>query len=225
VVEQPFDQGRENSLLYRRGLSYAAGVPATAPRHDPPTAPAHASVIVRLEHPDDVPAVTEVVREAFGQDGDRVARLVDALRASTAWRDLSFVALLDGEVVGHVLLTGAWVDAPASLVDVLVLSPLAVHPCAQGAGIGSALVRHALAATADRAEPAVFLEGHPGYYPRFGFAPAGGCGFLPPSERIPAAAFQVVVREHHAPWMTGRLVYPDPFWRLDCVGLRDAAAA
>jgi putative acetyltransferase len=27
----------------------------------------------------------------------------------------------------------------------------------------------------------------------------------------------------YEPWMTGTLVYADPFWRLDCVGLRHPA--
>jgi len=164
--------------------------------------------------------VEGVVGAAFGDEGALVVRLVRELRASPAWRDLSFVAERDGDVVGHVLLTGAWLDAPRALVDVLVLSPLAVSPAAQGTGVGSALVRHALASTADRAEPLVFLEGHPGFYPRFGFVPGGTRGFRAPSDRIPPAAFQVLVRERHEPWMVGALVYPDVFWRLDCVGLR-----
>jgi len=51
---------------------------------------------------------------------------------------------------------------------------------------------------ADRAVPLVFLEGDPGYYSRFGFAPAGK--------------------------MTGTLVYSQPFWSHDAVGLRDPNA-
>ena len=46
-----------------------------------------------------------------------------------------------------------------------------------------------------------------------------------PSNRIPDAAFQVVVLPGHEPWMTGALVYCDPFWALDCVGLRDPELA
>ena len=42
-----------------------------------------------------------------------------------------------------------------------------------------------------------------------------------PSLRIPDAACQVVLFESHEPWMTGRLVYPDVWGRLDLVGLRD----
>lgn len=181
---------------------------------------AMASLTYRRERPDDVPAVEAVVRDAFGDHGEAVTELVASMRASDAWRDLSFVAEVDGDVVGHVLLTRSWLDAPQRLVDVLVLSPLGVATAWQGRGIGTALVRHALAATADRDEPLVFLEGHPSYYPRFGFVPAGGLGFRPPSERIPPSAFQVLVRERHEPWMAGSLVYADAFWRHDCVGLR-----
>jgi putative acetyltransferase len=67
----------------------------------------------------------------------------------------------------------------------------------------------------------VFLEGSPRYYPRFGFRPAGDLGFRRPSLRIPQPAFQVVLRPSYEPWMTGTLVYPEVFWALDCVGLRE----
>jgi putative acetyltransferase len=69
----------------------------------------------------------------------------------------------------------------------------------------------------------VFLEGSPDYYPRFGFAPGRDRGFRRPSLRIPGPAFMVRALPGYEPWMTGTLVYADPFWRLDCVGLRDPA--
>jgi putative acetyltransferase len=67
----------------------------------------------------------------------------------------------------------------------------------------------------------VFLEGHPTYYPRFGFGQAGDQGFVAPSLRIPREAFMVYPLPSYEPWMTGTLVYPDAFWRTDAVGLRD----
>jgi putative acetyltransferase len=175
---------------------------------------------LRADRPEDLMAIRDVVGQAFAEQ-DVVPDLVDALRASPAWLDgLSFVAEVGGRVVGHVLLTRGLLDARERLVDVLVLSPLAVLPVMQGQGVGGALVRHGLAAAEARGEPAVFLEGAPAYYGRFGFRPGGSLGFRRPSLRIPEVAFQVATTSAYRPWMTGTLVYPDVFWRLDCVGLR-----
>lgn len=174
---------------------------------------------VRPERPSDVVRVDEVVAAAFGDEP--VADLLAALRLSSAWRDLSFVAELDGLVVGHVSFTRGWLDAPARLVEVLVLSPLAVDPAVQRRGVGSTLVRRSLAMLQGRSEPLVFLEGDPAYYGRLGFLPGGPDGFTAPSTRIPPAAFQQVRLPSYQPWMTGALVYPDVFWQHDAVGLRD----
>jgi putative acetyltransferase len=175
-------------------------------------------VRVRPETDVDVPVVQEVVAAAFG--GDQVPALLDALRSSVAWLGLSFVAELDDEVVGHVSYTRAWVDAPERVVEVLVLSPLSVRPDQQRRGVGGALVRASLDRLRDRDEPLVFLEGDPGYYRRLGWHPAREWGFTPPSVRIPDPAFQAVRLPAYDTGLTGALVYPDVFWRHDCVGLR-----
>ncbi len=178
-------------------------------------------VVVRRQGGGDAAAVRDVVTRAFGDPV--VADLAEALLASPAGAArLSFVADRAGEAVGHVQLSRGWVDAPDRLVDVLVLSPLSVVPEHQRRGVGGALVRHALAEAERAGAPAVFLEGSPGYYPRFGFRPAGGLGFTRPSVRIPEPAFQVVLLPAYRPDITGALVYPDAFWAHDCVGLRDA---
>jgi putative acetyltransferase len=181
-----------------------------------------ASVRCRAEAPDDRAAVRELHRAAFGAHGEVVARLVDDLRhAVTAGDGLSIVAEDAGAVVGHMMLTPSLLDAPSRLVEVQVLSPLAVLPARQGEGIGTALVRRALRLAAERSVPVVFLEGSPGYYARLGFGPAADLGFRKPSLRIPDAAFQAVRLPAYEPWMTGTLVYSEPFWRHDAVGLRD----
>ncbi len=188
--------------------------------------------LIRVSAPADEPAVADLVTAAFGDEhGPVVARLVDALRASPAWDPaLSLVAESTpagggpAQLTGYVLLTRNLLDAPRRLVDVLVLSPLAVRPGHQGRGVGSRLVRHALAVAEARPEPLVFLEGSPDLYPRFGFGPGRDRGFRRPSLRIPEPAFMVRPLPGYEPWMTGTLVYADPFWRLDCVGVRDPAA-
>jgi putative acetyltransferase len=179
---------------------------------------------IRPEAPADRDAVRRVVTAAFERHGEDVADLVDALDAAGHTR-VSLVAELGGEVVGHVQLNRSWVDARERLVDVLVLSPLAVGPEAQRSGIGTALLQAAVAAARDSGAPAVFLEGSPSWYAARGFRPGSELGFERPSVRIPDAAFQVVAFASLEPWMTGRLVYCDPFWALDCVGLRDPLLA
>jgi putative acetyltransferase len=168
---------------------------------------------------EDGPVVRQVVSEAFTDRGPVVADLVDDLRATHGRAEL--VAEEEGRVVGHVLLSRSWVDARAALVQVLVLSPLSVAPGAQGRGVGTALVEAAVAEARRLEAPAVFLEGDPGYYARRGFEPAAPRGFIRPSVRIPERAFQVVVLDGHEEWMTGALVYCEPFWTHECVGLRD----
>jgi putative acetyltransferase len=101
-----------------------------------------------------------------------------------------------------------------------VLSPVGVRPDVQGRGVGGALIRHGIEALARRAVPAVFLEGSPVYYSRFGFEPGADQGFRRPSLRIPKPGFQVLLLPAHEPWMTGTLVYRPEFWDHDAVGLR-----
>ena len=162
-----------------------------------------------------------VAAAAFGaEQGPMIVRLLDALdRAGHTRADL--VAVQHGEVVGHVRLSRSWVDARRALVEVLVLSPLSVAPDRQGAGVGTALVAAALEEAGRLGAPAVFLEGSPTYYGARGFTGGSSVGFGRPSVRVPDPAFQVALLSGHEPWMTGSLVYCDPFWAEDCVGLRD----
>jgi len=182
---------------------------------------ADASWRVRPEEPADEAAVDLLVAQAF--EGPGVASLLRAMRDDHCWIGRSFVALAPGspgEVVGHVAYTRGWLDAPERLVDVLVLSPLAVSPPLQRRGIGRELVHRSLEALQERPEPLVFLEGDPAYYGRLGFRPAVDLGFDRPSERIPEPAFQVWPLRAPTGGLSGRLVYPDVFWRHDAVGLR-----
>lgn len=179
---------------------------------------------VRPARASDDAAIRGVTTRAFGDDGAHVADLVDALAAGPA--RVSLVSDDGGAVVGHVLLSRGWIDAERELAETLVLSPLSVDPARQRQGIGASLVRAALAEAATLGAPAVFLEGSPRYYARFGFVAGGSRGFVRPSVRIPGPAFQVVLLPAWQPWMTGALVYPDAFWTTDLVGLRgDTLAA
>ena len=175
--------------------------------------------MIRAYRAEDEAAVRTVVTEAFGEEGATVATLADDLRATHGRAEL--VAEVDGAIIGHVLLSRSWVDARPTLVEVLVLSPLSVAPNHQGRGVGTELVGAAVEEARRLAVPALFLEGSPAYYSSRGFEPALPRGFTRPSTRIPEPAFQVAVLDGHEEWMAGALVYCEPFWRHDCVGLRD----
>jgi putative acetyltransferase len=180
-----------------------------------------AAVQVRTMLDDEFGEVRDLEVAAFGND-ESIGVLLDALRASWAWEpELSIVAERDSEIGAHLLFTHAILDAPDRLVDVLVLSPVCVRPDLQHQGVGTAMITQALARLRDdRPEPAVFLEGSPAYYARFGFEPAGAIGFRRPSLRIPEPAFQVLRLPSFDTQLAGTLVYPDAFWRTDSVGLR-----
>lgn len=163
-------------------------------------------MIIRPERAEDYDAIASVVKTAFGSPDE--ARLVESFRASAGYLpDLALVAEDAGQIVGHVMFT------LAELVDgtsILMLSPLAVRPDHQRAGIGSALVRKGLRGSAERTEPLVIVEGDPRYYSRFGFVAASELGLERPYEAIPEAAFQALRLPAYLERVRGRVVYPLP---------------
>ena len=163
-------------------------------------------MIVRPETPADHEAVARILTDAF--DGPAEARLVELLRASDDHiPDLSLVAEVDGEVVGHIMFSRIRVgDSPA-----LALAPMAVAPAHQRSGVGTALAQASLERAQGRSEAAVVVLGHPGYYPRFGFVPARRFGIEPPWPDIPDDAFLVLPLPGYTEACRGVVVYPPAF--------------
>jgi putative acetyltransferase len=127
------------------------------------------SIEIREERPDDVAAVRDLNRRAFGQDQE--SNIVDALRANGAAL-LSLVATVDDRVVGHIMYS------PLSVGDIngAALGPMAVIPERQRQGIGSKLVEAGNRKLKDAGCPFIIVVGHADYYPRFGFTPASEHG-------------------------------------------------
>lgn len=176
---------------------------------------------LRAAAAEDQPSVEEAVAAAFEEPVDgRVVGMMQLLSTSGAER-ASIVAVAEDQVVGHVQLSRGWIDARQALVEALVLSPLSVTPTQQNRGIGTLLIKAALAEAERQGRPAVFLEGSPVYYGARGFQAATPKGLLRPSPRIPDAGWQVALLPAYETWMSGQVVYPDAFWTTDTVGLRD----
>ena len=140
---------------------------------------------------DDTDALLAVHRAAFSTDleADLVAALIDGTEQDA--RE-SWVADVDGVIVGHVLLTAGRPSGSADLL-VMLLCPLAVVPAHQNIGVGTALTRASLDAAARARTVAVMVFGDPAYYSRFGFEPLLPDGPQPPFD---------VGAEHRGAWQT-----------------------
>ena len=175
----------------------------------------------RTELTSDHRAIEALQFRAFDQDAS-IPELLKSLRAQVGVYPTTSIVATDekGQLVGHVMISHSWLDAPARMIDVMVLSPLGVDPDHQRKGIGTTLVKKAITATKKLNCPLLFLEGDPNYYGSRGFAPAEAIGCRRPSLRIPPAAFQVATLDTYTDDMSGTLIYRDSFWKHDCVGLR-----
>ncbi len=142
---------------------------------------------IRVAGTADLDDVLRVESVAFGMDKE--AELTRGLLEDpTAAPSISLLAFADdGQPIGHVLFTSARVVGAPTSPKTMLLAPLAVVPAAQRQGVGDALSREALKLAKGAGVELVFVLGHPGYYPRFGFSPAGAQGLDAPYP-IPAEA-------------------------------------
>lgn len=171
-------------------------------------------MVIRPETSGDHDAIRRVVAAAFGSETE--ALLVDRIRTSPEYvPEMALVAEVDGEIVGHVMISHAVIRNAAGHRRISMLSPLAVLPERQRAGIGSALVDAAVAIAEARGEPLVVLEGSPAYYGRLGFRYAVPYGIeidLP--DWAPREAAQVMLLrsfDPDDPTLRGKVVYPAAF--------------
>jgi putative acetyltransferase len=126
-------------------------------------------LVIRVEKPEDIDAVRVINERAFEHPDE--ADLVDELRRNSPDL-LSLVAVVDGEIVGHILFSPVKIEGDGRTIKGMGLAPMAVLPEHQRRGIGSALVREGVSRLDQRGCPFVIVLGHPQYYPRFGFVPA-----------------------------------------------------
>lgn len=153
---------------------------------------------IRRASESDRTAIDAIHMSAFGQNqGQEIVELVNSLLDDeTAKPLLSLVAETDEKLVGHILFTMARIQPEDKETIVRILAPLAISSDFQGQGIGGTLIREGLKHLAEAGVDLVFVLGHPGYYPKFGFQAAGQFGFEAPYP-IPS--------EHADAWMVREL--------------------
>jgi len=153
---------------------------------------------IRHSHKFDRFGIEQIHKAAFGKDkGAVIAELVNGLfDDKTAEPLLSLVAIRNETIVGHILFTKVNVRQSPTFVSASILAPLAVHPEAQATGVGGLLIKEGLSRLKKNGVNLVFVLGHPDYYPRSGFTPAGKLGFKAPYP---------IPEEHAGAWMVMEL--------------------
>ncbi|MBF0317625.1 MAG: N-acetyltransferase [Nitrospirae bacterium] len=152
---------------------------------------------VRKETRDDYPDVKRVVKAAFEKEfgKDKESTLIERLRQNAVFiPDLSLVAVVGDSVVGHALFFPVVIRSDCERPDALSLSlaPIAVAPDFQRKGIGKRLIEEGLSIAATLGHKSVIVFGHPSYYPRFGFKPAGNWHVKPSFSGVPDNAFMAI---------------------------------
>jgi len=124
----------------------------------------------------------DVHTKAFGkQEGPIIADLVvRLLEDKTAAPVLSLVASENEKIIGHILFTKITITQAIQPVTASILAPMAVLPGSQAKGVGSKLIQEGLRRLKQSGVELVFVLGHPDYYPRSGFIPAGTLGYEAP---------------------------------------------
>jgi len=150
---------------------------------------------IREASDSDLNDVLLVEKEAFGYDKE--SNLVKDLLSDPSAKPLySLLAFNDDRAVGHVLFTSARLEYIQNGALISILAPLAVIPDFQKIGVGGKLIDGGLQHLANSGVDLVFVLGHPDYYPRYGFKPAGVQGFEAPYP---------IPEEHANAWMVQEL--------------------
>ncbi len=149
----------------------------------------------RREEDADRMEVYRIHQDAFQRDEE--AELVEKLRKNTQFNpNLSFVALMDKKVVGHVLFTP--VQIPSKSISSLALAPISILREYQNQGIGSRLIEYALKEVKSQGFVSVIVLGHEHFYPRFGFLPAKNYRIRAPFPLENENCFMVLELKPHA---------------------------
>lgn len=149
---------------------------------------------IRHSNESDRSEIEHIHTVAFGAEkGPEIAELVNGLFADqTAAPVRSLVAVKENRCVGHVLFTSVTVAQSPVPVTARILAPLAILPRYQKTGVGGLLIEEGLRLLKQSGVDLVFVLGHPDYYPRSGFTPAGKLGFDAPYP---------IPEEHAGAWM------------------------
>lgn len=145
---------------------------------------------IRLETEADYKNTENMVREAFWNvhvPGCDEHYLMHSMRHTADFiPQLNFVAEYNGEIIGNIVYTHAFMKANESQTcRVLTFGPLSVLPKYQKQGVGKALIAHSVLQAKQLGYKAVLIYGNPAYYSKHGFLPCKHFNITSPDGSFP----------------------------------------
>ncbi|MEC9291232.1 MAG: N-acetyltransferase [Pseudomonadota bacterium] len=162
-------------------------------------------MIIRPETHQDIPLISEVIKNAFKNvpySDQREAEIVDELR-NLKDLTLSFVAEHNGNIIGHIAFSP--VQVSGHFQNWYGLGPIATVPSEQNKGIGSVLIKHGLEELKKLNAEGCVLLGEPAFYSKFGFQNNPDLIL----DGVPAEYFLALSFTHNAP--QGKVTYSPAF--------------
>ncbi len=130
-------------------------------------------VEIRRETPEDWYAVERMTQQSFWNKHTRGCN--EHYLVHKLWQDqdylpsISRIACKDGEVIGCIMYSRAYVQDGDKRHDIVTFGPLCVTPKWQGTGVGEMLLKETMKLTAEAGYPGIVIFGEPDYYPQIGF--------------------------------------------------------
>jgi len=116
------------------------------------------NILIRKEEEKDYRNIYEVNKLAFGQENE--SKLVEKIRRGNNFiPDLSFLADINGRIVGHILFSKIKIIG-SSIFETLALAPMAVIPEFQRMGIGSELIKKGMEKAKELRFNSIIVLGH-----------------------------------------------------------------
>ncbi len=151
-------------------------------------------ITIRPEEHRDYKNIISLVLRSFKEgtnysDGTDIIALIEEIRDSEYYiPELSFVAELDGKVVGHFLFSKFPLSATkdggersSGEMDIVMLAPVSVHADYFRQGVGSAMLKLGIEKVKEKGYKGITVEGNYRFYNHMGFKTSSEFGIFPTS--------------------------------------------
>lgn len=152
------------------------------------------SISIRPEERKDYKDIVSLVLRSFQEgtdysDGTDIVALIEEIRMSEYYiPELSFVAELDGRIVGHFLFSRFPLSATkegghggAADTEIVMLAPVSVHADYLRRGIGSAMIKQGIEKVKEMGFKGITVEGNFRFYNTVGFKTSSEYNIFPTS--------------------------------------------